>query len=1098
LYNPIFQEVLKLSIKNLQPMKMFRQFSINYIPLFLLFFCSCKKEKNLFKIIPAEQTGLDFTNVIKEDERHNMIDFSYCYNGGGVGLADLDNDGLPEVFLTGNQTSCRLYQNKGNLQFKDITQYAKTQTSGWCTGVTFGDINTDGLLDIYVCRSGNYPPEERRNLLFLNKGNLQFEECAARHCLADEGWSTQAAFVDFDKDDDLDLYVLNATNDNRQPNRIKNQIIDGNSSANDHFYVNDGTGKFTEISQQVGILDDGWGLGLGVGDFNNDGWEDFYVANDFLGNDLLYLNQQNGTFKESVKETMGHTSHFSMGTAVADMDNDGWEDIFVADMLPSTYTQHKKMAGVYSNQTQQMVLNNGFLTQHMRNTWQINQGKQGPLFFIDRAQLLGVHATDWSWSPVVADWDGDGQKDLFISNGYRHDITDMDFIAYNDVLGRQMSLFEADQIIRNKAKEQTPYPSLNRFFQQKDPFHFSDESINWVEDQPGFSNGAAAADLDGDGDLDIITNNLDAPVTLYENNSNIHNYLTVKLLYKNKNPRGIGTKLTAYARGKAVFERQQFTKGYQSASDALVLSMGSDTLIDSLVVLWPDLSKQVIQKILTRQTIQLTYNNSSKLTLNSVPISASFEEISDKNFITEEVFDDFGIESLLPHRFSAEGPCLAVGDVNGDELDDFFVGGHTKQSGRIFIQNQTGKFVPNFLEKGQERDDTGAAFADVDRDGDLDLVVASGGNHADPGMALYQARLYLNDGRGKYAVAASMPPFVASNGSAVRWADFDRDGDIDLFVGGQKEPRRYGLGVSQLLENQNGQLKKVSPQRAEGLTDMGMVTDAQWADLDGNGWLDLAVVGEMMPLTIFWNDGKKMQKKSLDNSEGLWNCLTVCDLNHDKRPDLLAGNLGLNHRLGVSKSTPLRLFLTDVDSNEQPDPLLSYYENGRAYPWATRDDLLRQIPSLKRQFVSYASFAQADFSTIFPEFDPKITTIRQAVTTQHTYFENTGKQLFKSHTLPIETQQSLVRAIFVEKKGKENRIWLAGNSREFEVNLGQQDGSRGWVWQTSDGKSGRLLSMAESGFGFDGEVRNMQAIRVKNRPKLLVARHKAPLLLFDR
>ncbi len=1036
-----------------------------------------------------------------------MIDYSYVYNGGGVGIADLDNDGLPEVLFTGNQQASKLYQNQGAWQFKDITQAAGVQMQGWCTGVTFADINADGLLDIYICRSGNVPPEQRSNLCFLNLGGLRFREAATELGIADTGWSTQAAFFDYDHDGDLDLYVLNHTNEDRYPNRIKTERS-AESSATDHLYRNDG-GIFKDASQESGIADDGWGLGLGLGDFNQDGWTDLYIGNDFLANDILYLNQRNGNFLNAINTGLGHTSHFSMGTDVADFDNDGLSDIFVADMMPSSNLQRKKMAGVLSPQAFSMTLANGYAPQYMRNTLQKNEGThpdssaQGIPKFNEIGQLAGVNATDWSWSPLFLDLDGDGWKDLFISNGYRHDIIDMDFILQNNELGKRMPLKTADQQIKEKARLQPGYAAVNQFFKNQGDFVFSNETQNWIAEKPDYSNGAAYGDLDGDGDLDLLVNKLDAAPGLYENQSQNANWLKIKLEGPANNPFAFGATVKVFGPNKMVQQQALFsTRGYQSASSTeLVFGLGKAVQPDSVQVIWPGGKTQTVVPKTQENKLNIGYQ--PKQINGFSPLTRPWFQAQNRSIPwvhRERTFIDYHYEPLLPHGFSSEGPALCSGDLNGDGLVDVFVGGAAEQSGVLLIQQKNGAFNLQRLESDEKKfEDNAATFFDADGDQDLDLFVCSGSNEYAPGDSAYQNRLYLNQGPKGWMRAQGRIPQSSTPSSAVCAADFDGDGDQDLFVGGRRKILHYGqAGNSQLLVNDGrGYFRDESEQQAPGLKNCGMVRSAQWADLDGDQKQELIVAGEFMPIGIWKQKKDRLVGENIPGTEGFWNTLTTGDLDGDGDLDLIAGNLGLNHKYNISPTTPLQLFGADYDQNGNYEAILTYHLEGQQTPLHGREDLLRQIPALRKTFTDYTSYASAKWQDILPPPLLKKADQKQIVCSTSAWFENRGKGGFALHPLPRAAQTAPINAFLLEDLNGDQRldILAVGNQYDWEISSGHMDASIGWVLINKGQGKFKSMPSTQTGFRIPGEGRAL--VSVQHEPlRVLVVRNAGGVLFY--
>ena len=1038
-------------------------------------------------------------NTIKENDQYNMIDYSYLYNGGGVGVGDLNNDGLPDIFFTSNQGTCELYLNKKELRFENITRKANIQTKGWCTGVTFVDINADGFLDIYICKSGNCPANERKNLLFVNDGTKNgkwsgtFTEQAEKYGIANEGWSSQAAFFDYDKDGDLDLYVLNATNEDRQPNRIKeNRELDGNSNANDAFYRND-KGKFIEIHTQVGIIDDGWGLGLGVGDFDNDGWEDLYISNDFLANDLIYFNNQRGGFWEKSKSLLAHTSHFSMGNDISDFNNDGWQDIIVADMMPSTNQQRKKMAGTLSNEAFEMVLQRGYNPQYMRNSLQLNNGSGLP--FSEIAMMAGVNATDWSWSPLLADFDNDGWKDLFISNGYRHDITDMDFITDNAKLGQQMQLFDADKIIKETAKKQPEYKTKNRLFQNTKGLKFDDISDKIEENMPSFTNGAIYSDLDNDGDLDLITNNIDEKAEILENISPKKNYLKINLLENSQNRFALGAKVLIFQKNVTQTYHHSVTKGYLSSKDySINIGLGDSLQIDSLQIIWTDRTFQTLKNVKANQILNFKKGSNLPKYIPKKPETPIFKTSEFPFQNIEEPYNDFAAEPLLPHRFSTEGATMTKGDINADGLEDFFVAGSLYKTGTFFIQKTDGNFTEKALKSPIPIGDGGECLLfDADNDKDLDLYLASGGNEFEVNSTFYQDQIFLNDGNGNFKYSPERLPKMNTPSSCVVSSDYDKDGDLDLFVGGRRQIMRYGeAGTSYLLQNNKGFFRDVA---SKELKNMGMVTTALWADIDKDGWQDLMITGEFMPIIYMKNERGKVSKNPIKIAEnGFWNTLAQADFDNDGDIDFFAGNMGTNNKFGITTEAPYRLYVKDFDGNGFTDPIITYYVEGKEYPAASRDELMKQLPFLRKKIVQYADYSKATLRDIFDTSQLEDVTIKEITIDNSIYLENNGKG-FNVKMLPNMAQISSIKSFYLEDIDKDDilDVIVIGNSYAPEVGTGRLDASLGIMLKGLNKGKFEVISPLESGINTLGNTRQIIKIKAK-KSFLLVSKNNGKFL----
>ena len=1108
---------------------MYRSLTISVIISIALLLLGCQEEiqtlegsETLFKLVPTKTTGIDFNNRVVENDTFNMVDFFYVYNGGGVAVGDINNDNLPDIFFTGNMVNDRLYLNKGNLEFEDISDTAGITIQGWSTGATMVDINHDGLLDIYVSRSGNYASKKRKNLFYINLGNLKFEERAESFGLADTSYSTQAAFFDYDKDGDLDMYLLNHTNDIQDPNNVKSIKKDGSGPANDRLFRNNEVEtseiSFTDITLQAGILYDGLGLGVGTADINEDGWEDIFVTNDFIANDYLYINKQDGTFKEISATYFAHNSHFSMGNDLADFNNDGRIDAITLDMLPNDNYHQKKMAGPMNNDLFNYSLKLGFSPQNMRNTLQLNRGRIDSLElgFSEIGQLSGISATDWSWSPLFADFDNDGWKDLFITNGYLRDITDLDFINYTASLAANTSIDSLDSILKEKAKQMPSLELSNVMYQNSGDLTFKNVSKEWGFDQPTLSNGAAYADLDLDGDLDIVINNINSEVSVYENllnATNNYHFLRIRLEGDELNPEAIGARLTIFQNGKTQTFHQSLTRGYQSSKEAILhVGLGKSSIVDSLIVKWPDgITATYIDNIAVDAPFTVSRKEGIKSSESAnIEESVLFTEVTDRynlGTIHQNIeYEDFDRQFLLPHKHSDQGPGIAVADINGDGLDDFFMGAGYGSSGTLFYQTASGSFIKKPLisnadEKYEE--DTGVLFFDYDNDGDNDLYIASGSNEFYENSEYFQDRLYKNNGKGEFSLDESALPPMRSSTSCVRASDFDKDGDLDLFVGGRLTPLKYPIPpTSYLLINVNGKFENRTKEIASGLSRVGMATDALWTDWDNDLDTDLIIVGEFMSIQFFKNEEGILKNVSDTASpsftSGWWNSINGGDIDNDGDIDYILGNLGHNTRFKASKKEPLSVYALDYDSNGIIDPIISYYIEGEEYPAASRDLLLKQIPELKKRYPNYASYAKATMEDILPKTKRSNAFIAKAFLFTSGYLENKGNSQFEFKALPIEAQFAPVNGILLDDFNADGNIdiLLSGNKLGAEVTYGRYDASKG-LYLKGNGEGGfEAIENSKSGININGDSRGVSKIVINGVPTYLFGSNSEPLKAY--
>jgi enediyne biosynthesis protein E4 len=1076
-----------------------------------------RKEETLFTLLPSEQTGIGFRNDVTHAQEFNIFNYRNFFNGGGVGIGDVNNDGRPDIFFTSNQQKNKLYLNKGNWRFDDVSQKAGIEgIHKWHTGVTMADVNADGWLDIYVSNSGEVNGDNRANELYINQKDGSFKEEAEKYGLADKGLSTHAVFFDYDHDGDLDCYVLNNSYRPIESFGFKLNTYRNirSESGGDRLYRNDNQ-KFVDVSEYAGIYGSeiGFGLGLSVGDINSDGWDDLYVSNDFFERDYLYINQQNGKFKEVIQESMQHVSLFSMGSDMADLNNDGHLEVFTTDMLPEDDVRLKTTVKFEEFDVHNAKLKNDFHHQFTQNCLQLNNGDGT---FSEIAAYAGIEATDWSWGALSFDFNNDGWKDFFVSNGITKDLTNQDFLNYfasNEVMS-QIKSGQMNYQFLIDTMQSTPISNYG-YINQKN-LTFKNEATRLGLSTPSFSNGAAYGDLDGDGDLDLVVNNENSEAFVYRNHSREKHkthFLKVRLNGIDKNTLGVGSRVTLYADGMKQTLIQMPNRGFQSSVDPVLhFGLGNSTTVDSVVVWWPTMKKQTILNVNADTVLQVNQQEAQQsLRISNAKVDALVENISNHELIGktrhwENNFIDFDHERLIPKMLSTDGPKLTVGDVNGDALDDFFVGSSSGDTAKIFIQQRDGSFVQKSqlafnLDKDYE--DAAAIFIDTDQDTDLDLVVASGGNQFPSGSLYQMVRLYTNDGQGIFKRSFQNFPSIATNASCIRQIDYDKDGDEDIFIGSRSITNSYGIPPkSFLLENAgNGIFNDATATVAPDILNLGMVTDCQTIDIDGDGKLELIVAGDWMPVTILKYIDNQLRKSSvLDHSSGWWNCVTAADLDSDGDLDLLAGNNGSNSKLRADADHPAQLFTSDFDANGMTDCVAVYYKtDGKPYLFNLRDDLVKQIPMLKKKFLMYESYAGKSIQDAFTPSQLANATVLHVDEVRSCIFRNDGKGNFTKEILPFNAHLSPVYSILVSDLNNDGAldIFMGGNLFGLKPEIGRYDASYGTTFLGSV-KSTNLqyIQPKRSGLFVWGEVRDVKEIKTSKGTVILISRNNDTLQLF--
>ncbi len=1100
--------------------------------LVFLYGCEMSSSDTMFTTLDPKSIGIDFQNIIQETQENNILRNEYMYNGAGVAAGDVNNDGLADVYFVGNSVSNKLYINEGDWEFEDITVSSGTGgRKDWATGVTMVDINSDGWLDIYVCYSGNTPGEgynlpvirdqpNRANQLFLNNGceaggKPTFTESAKKFGIDAIGtFSTQAYFFDYDLDGDLDLFLLNHANTFYAPfiNTKKLRNLRHPYFGN-KLYRNDNM-KYVEVSKKAGIHGSGlnFGLSAAVSDINMDNWPDLYVTNDYDEQDFCYINNKNGTFREVSHDILSHMSKSSMGSDVADVNNDGYADIFVLDMLPEDNHRQKLLRGQDSFERYQLAVDSGFHHQYLRNTLQLNRGLGADSLprYSEIGTLAGISNTDWSWSALLVDLDNDGLRDLFVTNGYLRDITNMDYMSRTSEIYKEAAAKRVEVDFLQLISELPTTRLKNYVYRNTNGIKFDNKTDEWGLTEATVSNGAAYADFDNDGDYDLITNNLNQPVSVLKNNQQAklkNNFIKIKLIGSDRNKQGVGSKIWLETDDKSIFHEAYTARGYLSSSDPVItLGLGSSSIIKSLKVRWPDGRQSIINELEPNQLVELDYAKANLETDNSHadPNNTLLVDVTDASGINfkhqENDYVDFKRDKLLHYQLSKIGGRMATGDINRDGNDDVFFGGAAGQTAELYFGTDDGTFLLSKNQpwtKDSSMEDMKPLFFDADGDDDLDLYVVSGGSEFEMNSPQYQDRLYMNSGNGQFRSIANVLPAESTSGSCAIAGDFDEDGDLDIFVGGIHKGSVYPLSPKSFVlrnESKGGKIKFVNAtlETSSSVENIGMVTDAQWADYNGDGWPDLIVVGEWMGIKVFQNVNGKLieqQMASLEKSEGWWTTISQMDIDGDGDIDFLLGNAGLNSQIKASVQEPVELFTSDYNNDGKLDPILCYYIQGKSYPMHTRNELLGQMSQLSQKFPSYASYADATLNDIVDKKSLDKTFKLSAYIMESCWLENdSGKLILRK--LPELVQFSAVNAFIshdFDEDGKQDVI-AAGNFYPLHPQIGMNDASMGSILQFSN-DSLAVKQGVISPIWLSGDIRDMALLSFKNGKRVVVSRN---------
>ncbi len=1095
-----------------------KQLKYLYVISITLFLNSCNNPDKLFEL--KNNTGIQFSNKLLPTPTLNILNYLYYYNGAGVSAADFNNDGLPDLYFTANQTADKLYLNLGGIKFLDITEQSGIDNAGnWTTGSTTVDINNDGLLDIYICKIGNYNGITGQNLLYVNQGLNKngiptFKEEASAYGLDIKSFSTQAVFFDYDQDSDLDMFLLNHSVHPNKNYGDGNRRTEIDSLSGDKLFENV-NGIFIDVSKFSGIFQGkiGYGLGVSVSDINNDGYADIYVGNDFFENDYLYINQKDKTFKEVIsndKTKLGHTSHFSMGNSISDINNNGKMDIISLDMLPEDLITYKTSGLEYPYQTYEYYLKKGYAPQYMQNTMHLNIGNGS---FSEISYLSGIAATEWSWSPLVADYDNDGYKDIYITNGILGATNDMDFINFisNETIQKQLGMNMSQKELA-LAREIPQKKVHNYIFKNNGDNTFKNVTQKWSSNGSSYSNGGVYVDLDNDGDLDLVINNINETPFILENTSEINkdnNFIKIKFKGSKHNLFGIGVKVKAYVNNNIITEENYTTKGYLSSVEPKIhMGLGAVKRIDSLHIIWPNGSFQTLKQVVVNQEIEVSNDDASNnyftffanKTRGLLKNTAPLLNFKHKDRISLE----FNRDPLIPYASTNYGPHISVADINNDQLDDVFICGGKSQSSKLFIQNLKGEFIIEqelAFNEDAINEDTYSVFFNANNDDFIDLLVVSGGNEFRKGKPL-QPRLYINR-NGKFIKDIFQFKDIEVNASRVKAIDIDNDGDLDISITSNLVPWKFGISPKQyIFENDGlGNFMDVTEVFSSEFQNIGNVQDIVWIDINNDNLKDAIVTGYWMPITIFINDGEKLilqKDNNLKNSNGWWNTINVADFDKDGDLDIVAGNWGLNTRLKASRENPLTLYSNDFDDNGTVDPVITYFYQNQETPFVSKDELVKQLPFLNKKYLSYNDFAHAKFNELLPKDKINSADKKKVFELASCYFENIGNNKYKKHQLPLMAQISSVNDIAIEDFNNDGYLdmLLVGNNYEISTQLGRLDASHGVILLNN--KEGFFEVHKNQNFDISGPARHIQKVRVNQEINYIVSiNNNSPVFLIE-